>query len=101
PRLLYKTPGMKVELEGEAKSMVYLTIDRQGHFTDLGILWESELKLAADLGKAKYSYGLAEEALTAGFGSGVNMKEGGQLKAFIDKTFPVQPDDKQINKNVQ
>ncbi|HSU29536.1 MAG TPA: tetratricopeptide repeat protein [Chitinophagaceae bacterium] len=100
PRLLYKTPGLKVELEGEAKSMVYLTIDRQGHFTDLGILWESELKLVADLGKAKYNYGLAEEALTAGFGSGVNMKEGGQLKAFIDKTFPVQPDAKQINKNV-
>jgi len=99
PRVLYKTPGLKVELEGEAKSQLYITFDKQGTPTDLGILWESELKLVADMSEVKYSVGV-EEGLTAGFGSGVQMKEGGQLKAFIDKTYAVQPDATQINKNV-
>ena len=59
----------------------------------------AELKLVADASEVKYSVGV-EEGLTAGFGSGVQMKEGGQLKAFIDKTYAVQPDAKQINKSV-
>jgi hypothetical protein len=62
-------------------------------------LWEAELKLEANMSEHKYSVGM-EEGLTAGFGTGVQMKDGGQLKGFIDKTYLVQPDDKQINKNV-
>jgi len=58
-----------------------------------------ELKLVADASEVKYSVGV-EEGLTAGVGSGVQIKEGGQLKAFIDKTYAVQPGAKQINKNV-
>jgi hypothetical protein len=36
------TPGLEVRLEGEAKSQLYITFDKQGTPTDLGILWESE-----------------------------------------------------------
>jgi hypothetical protein len=99
PRVFYETPGLEVGLVGDAKSQLYITFDKQGTPTDLGILWESELKLEANMSEAKYSLGI-EEGLTAGFGSGVQMKDGGQLKAFIDKTYAVQPDDKQINKNI-
>jgi len=99
PRVFYKTPGLELGLVGEAKSQLYITFDKRGTPTDLGILWESELKLEANMSEVKYSAGM-EEGLTAGFGTGVLMRDGGQLKAFIDKTYPVQPDDKQINKNV-
>ena len=70
-----------------------------GTLTDLGVLWEAELKGVIEMGAVKESIGL-EEGLTAGFGSGVQMKENSQLKQAIDKTYPVQPDDKQQNKNV-
>jgi len=53
-----------VELAGEAKSQLYITFDKQGTPTDLGILWESELKLVADASEVKYSGGV-EEGLTA------------------------------------
>ena len=86
-------------LEGEAKSQLYITFDKLGTPTDLGILWESELKIVAGMGEVKYSVGI-EEGLTAGFGTGVQMRDGGQLKAFIDEMYPVQPDAKQINKNI-
>jgi Tetratricopeptide repeat len=99
PRVFYKTPGLELGMVGEAKSQLYITFDKRGTPTDLGILWESELKLEANMSEVKYSVGM-EEGLTAGFGTGVLMREGGQLKAFIDKTFYVQPDAKQINKNV-
>lgn len=99
PRVFYKTPGLEVGLVGEAKAQLYITFDKRGTPTDLGILWEAELKLEANMSEKKYSIGI-EEGLTAGFGTGVQMRDGGQLKAFIDKTYAVQPDDKQINKNV-
>ncbi len=76
-----------------------MTFDKTGP-TDLGIVWEAGMKLVAGIGETKVEVGLEEEALTVGFGSGVNMKDGGALKALIDKTYYVQPDDKQINKNV-
>lgn len=99
PRVLFKSPGIEAGLEAEAKSQLYITFDRTGNPTDMGILWEAELKAVIEMGSVKESIGL-EEGLTAGFGSGVQMKENSQLKQAIDKTFPVQPDDKQQNKNV-
>jgi tetratricopeptide (TPR) repeat protein len=99
PRVFYKTPGLALGLEGEAKSQLYITFDKLGTPTDLGILWESELKLEANMSEVKYSVGI-EEGLTAGFGTGVQMRDDGQLKAFIDEMYPVQPDAKQINKNI-
>lgn len=99
PKVFYKTPGLELGLVGDAKTQVYMTFDKRGTPIDGGILYEAELKLEANLSEVKYSIGI-EEGLTAGFGTGVQMKDGGQLKAFIDKTFPVQPDDKQMNKNV-
>ncbi len=101
PRALLHAPGIKGELEAEAKSQLYITFDKTGKPTDLGVLWEAELKGVIDIGEGavKTSLGL-EEGLTAGFGSGVQMKENSQLKQAIDKMYPVQPDDKQINKNV-
>lgn len=99
PRVFYKTAGLEVGLVGEAKSQIYITFDKLGHPSDLGILWEAELKLEANAGEKKYSLGL-EEGLTAGFGTGLVMKKGGQLTQFIDKTYAVQPDANQINKNV-
>jgi tetratricopeptide (TPR) repeat protein len=99
PRVFFKSPGFEAGLEAEAKSQLYITFDHFGTPSDLGVLWEAELKAVAEGGGIKGSVGL-EEGLTAGFGSGVQMKENSQLKQAIDKTFPVQPDDKQINKNV-
>ena len=99
PRVLFKSPGLEGGLEAEAKSQLYITFDNMGTPTDLGVLWEAELKAVIEVGSIKGSVGL-EEGLTAGFGSGVQMKENSQLKQAIDKTYPVQPDDKQINKNV-
>ena len=99
PRVFYKTPGLALGLVGEAKSQLYITFDKLGTPTDLGILWEAEFKLEANMSEVKYSGGI-EEGLTAGFGTGVQMRDGGQLKAFIDEMYPVQPDAKQINKNI-
>ena len=99
PRVFYKTPGLEVGLVGEAKSQLYITFDKRGTPTDLGILWETELKLEANMSEVKYSVGV-EEGLTAGFGTGVQMRDGGYLKAYIDDLFPVQPDANQMNKNV-
>ena len=99
PRVLFKASGIEAGLEADAKSQVYLTFNNRGKVTDLGILWEAELKGVIGMGSVKESIGF-EEGLTAGFGSGVQMKENSQLKQAIDKTFPVQPDDSQINKNV-
>jgi hypothetical protein len=58
------------------------------------------MKVVAGIGEVKVEFGLEEEVLTAGFGSGVQMKEGGSLKALIDRTWYVQPNATQINKNV-
>lgn len=99
PRVFFKPPGMEIGAEAEAKSQLYITFDNMGTPTDLGVLWEAELKAVVEGGGIKGSVGF-EEGLTAGFGSGVQMKENSQLKQAIDKTFPVQPDDKQINKNI-
>lgn len=99
PRVLFKGGGVAAGIEGEAKSQLYITFDNKGTPTDLGVLWEAELKAVLEGGGVKGSIGL-EEGLTAGFGSGVQMKENSQLKQAIDKTFPVQPDDNQQNKNV-
>ena len=86
-------------MEVEAKSQVYITFDKLGTPTDVGVLWEAELKGVIEMGKAKGSIGV-EEGVTAGFGSGVQIKENSQLKQAIDKTYPVQPDDGQIDKNI-
>lgn len=100
PKVFFENKNLGVELgmEAEAKSQFYITFDKTGP-TDLGVLWEAELKLVAGIGETKVEVGL-EEALTAGFGTGVQMKEGGLLKAIIDRTWYVQPDAKQMNKNV-
>lgn len=99
PSVFFKKFGVEVGGEGEVKSQFYITFDKSGP-TDLGVLWEAEMKLVAGIGETKVELAMDEEALTAGFGSGVNMKDGGALKGLIDKTWYVQPDDKQINKNV-
>ncbi len=99
PKVFFKSPGIEAGLEADAKSQGYLTFNRFGKVTDGGILWEAELKAVIGIGNVKESIGL-EEGLTAGFGTGVQMKENSQLKQAIDKTFPVQPDDNQQNKNV-
>lgn len=102
PGVFFKNKNLGVEFgaEAEAKGQFYITFDKGGHPTDLGVLWEEEMKLVAGIGEVKVEVGLEGDALTAGFGSGVNMKEGGSLKGLIDKMYPVQPDDKQINKKV-
>lgn len=99
PRVLFHSPGIEAGLEGEAKSQLYITFDKTGNPTDLGVLWETELKAVIGMGSVKESIGL-KEGVTAGFGSGVQIEENSQLKQAIDKTYPVQPDDKQENKNV-
>ena len=97
PKVFFKSPGIEAGLEADAKAQVYITFNNLGTPVDLGILYEAELKGVIGIGKLKESIGL-EEGLTAGFGTGLQMK--GQLKQAIDKTFPVQPDDKQENKKV-
>ncbi len=67
--------------------------------TDLGVLWEAELKGVIEMGKFKESVG-HEEGLTAGFGSGVQLKDNSLLKNLIDGAYPVRPDDKQIDKRI-
>ncbi len=99
PRVFFKGPGVHGGLEGEAKSQLYITFDHIGTPSDLGVLWEAELKAFVEGGGVKGSIGL-EEGLTAGFGSGVQMKENSQLKQGIDKIYPVQPEDKQIDKRI-
>ena len=99
PKVFYDGPGIKAGFRGEAKTMVYMTFDKQGTATDLGIMWETELKLQVNVSDVKYG-AVYEEALTAGFGTGVQMRDGGQLKALIDNTFPVQPEDNQMDKKV-
>lgn len=99
PKVFFKSPIVEIGGEAEAKSQLYITFDRTMTPTDLGILWEAELKAGADLGGIKSSIG-HEEGLTAGFGSGLQLKENSLLKNAIDKMYPVQPDDKQIDKRV-
>ena len=105
PKLFFEEGGVEAGVEGEVKSQFFITFNK-GTAIDCGVLWEAEIKAKFGLGAAtrgadavETSIGV-EEGLTAGFGSGVNMKEGGPLKSLIDKMYPVQPDDKQINKNV-
>lgn len=85
--------------EVEAKGQFYITFDRTMTPSDLGVLWEAEFKAEIDLGGFKSSVGI-EEGLTAGFGSGLQLKENSLLKRQIDRAFPVQPDDPQIDKKV-
>ena len=99
PEVMFKGLGVEAGLEAEVKSQFYITFDKTGP-TDLGVLWESELKFVAGIGETKAEVTLGGDELKAGFGNGVTMKEGGPLKALIDKTWYVQPDDKQQNKNV-
>jgi Tetratricopeptide repeat len=99
PMLSFKGAGLNAGIEAEAKSQLYITFDNKGTPTDLGVLWEAEIKAVLEGGSVKGSIGL-EEGLTAGFGSGVQMKENSLSKQAIDKIFPVQPDDNQQNKNV-
>ena len=99
PRVFFKSPGIQAGLEAEAKSQVYITFNNKGTPFDMGVLWEAKLNVVLEGGTAKGSIGF-EEGLTAGFGSGVLIKETSQLKQAIDKIYPVQPDDKQENKNV-
>lgn len=100
PDLKFHGPGIEAGVEAEAKSMLYITFDKKGTPTDLGILWEAELKAGIEMENIKETAGL-EEGLTAGFGSGVQIKENSLLKKMIDDKYAVQPDDKQINKNVR
>lgn len=99
PKVFFKSPILEIGGEAEAKSQLYITFDRTMTPTDLGILWEAELKAGVDLSGIKSSIG-HEEGLTAGFGSGLQLKENSLLKTAIDKMYPVQPDDKQIDKKV-
>lgn len=94
-----KKLGIGVKAEAEAKSQFFITIDKSGHPTDMGVLWEAEIKGVAELGEVKGEVGYGE-GVTVGFGSGVQMKDKGPIKMLIDKTYYVQPDDKQINKKV-
>lgn len=99
PKVFFKTPGLELSGVADLKSQVYITFDKHGKPSDLGVLWEAELKVEANAAENKYSYG-HEEGLTVGFGTGVQMRDGGYLKGFIDETYKVQPDASQINKNV-
>ena len=85
--------------EVEAKGQFYITFDRTMTPSDLGVLWEAEFKAGIDLGGFKSTVGI-EEGLTAGFGSGLQLKENSLLKRQIERAFPVQPDDPQIDKKV-
>jgi hypothetical protein len=102
PKIYFENKALGVEFgtELEAKSQLYITFDNSGTPMDLGILWEAEMKAVAGIGEVKVEGALAQEGLTVGFGSGVQMKEGGALKELIDKTWYVQPDAKQVNKKV-
>jgi len=99
PKVFFDSPGIKAGIEAEAKSQVYITFDRTMTPTDLGVLWEAELKGVIEMGKFKESVG-HEEGLTAGFGSGVQLKDNSLLKNLIDGAYPVRPDDKQIDKRI-
>ncbi len=98
PKIIFEGGGVEAGGEAEAKSQFYITLNK-GRPTDWGILWEAEMKAKIGVGGVETTIGV-EEGLTAGFGSGVQMRDGGPLKGFIDKMYPVQPADKQINKNV-
>ncbi|MEP6675938.1 MAG: hypothetical protein ABJA78_12310 [Ferruginibacter sp.] len=98
PKLFFEGGGVEGGGEGEVKSQFFLTLNK-GRPVDWGVLWEAEIKAKIGIGEMETTIGV-EEGLTAGFGSGVQMKEGGPLKNLIDKMYPVQPDAKQINKNV-
>ena len=104
PKLLFHGGGVEAGGEGEVKSQFFITFNK-GTPIDCGILWEAEIKAKIGIGGGNGSEAVettigVEEGLTAGFGSGVQMKEGGPLKYLIDKMYPVQPDAKQINKNI-
>jgi hypothetical protein len=100
PKAAFKVLGADIGVEMEAKGQFYITFDKSGTPTDLGIVWEAEMKLLAKKGEAGFEFTLEEDELKVGFGNGVTMKEGGSLKAVIDQMYPVQPDAKQQNKNV-
>ncbi len=104
PKLIFDKGGVEAGGEAEVKSQFFITFNK-GTPVDCGILWEAEIKAKIGLGggngyePVETTIGV-EEGLTAGFGSGIQMKEGGPLKYLIDKTCPVQVADKQINKNI-
>jgi hypothetical protein len=105
PKLFFHEGGVEAGGEAEVKSQFFITFNK-GTPIDCGVLWEAEIKAKIGLGAASEGDDAVEttigveEGLTAGFGSGVQMKEGGPLKYLIDKMYPVQPDAKQINKNI-
>ena len=99
PGVFFKSPLGEIGGDAEAKSQGYMTFNNQGTPTDFGILWEAELKAGIDIGGITATIG-EEENFTAGFGSGLQAKEGGLIKRAVDALYPVQPDDKQTDKRV-
>ena len=106
PKLLFHNGGVEAGFEGEAKSQFFITFNK-GTPIDCGVLWEAKLMAVIGIGGDK-SKGVddmqtkrgIEELVKAGFGSGVNVKKGGPLEFLVGKMYPVQPDAKQINKNI-
>jgi hypothetical protein len=88
PKVFFENKNLGVEfgVEAEAKSQFYITFDKTGP-TDLGVLWEAEMKVVAGIGEVKVEFGL-EGSSNSGFGS-VQMKEDSSLKALIDRTWYV------------
>ncbi len=96
-----KFSGMGVTVETGAKlsGQVFLQIDNDGSVLDGGLIFTGKIDV-----KAK-AFGVGKtisdnETVTIGYNSGVQMKEGGALKNLIDKTWYVQPNAQQINKNI-
>lgn len=91
--------GVSVETGAKLSGQVFLQIDNDGSVLDGGFIFTGKIDV-----KAK-AFGVGKtisdnETVTIGINSGVQMKEGGALKNLIDKTWYVQPDAKQTNKNV-
>jgi hypothetical protein len=91
--------GASFETGAKLSGQVFLQIDNDGSVLDGGFIFTGKMDVKAKaFGVGKIM--LDNETVTIGYNSGVQMKEGGALKNLIDKTWYVQPDAKQINKNV-
>ena len=91
--------GATVETGAKLSGQVFLQIDNDGSVLDGGLIFTGKIDVKAKAFGAGKNIS-DNETVTIGYNSGVQMKDGGALKYLIGKTCYVQPDAKQINKNI-
>jgi len=95
----FSAGGLEIETSAKVSGQAFIKFDNDGAPLDWGLIYTGKIDV-----KAK-AFGMGKsisdnETVIIGVNSGVNIRDGGVFKNMIDKMYPVQPEAKQINKNV-